>query len=49
MIPEMHDTVKNFFALRVRARDEVAGVEGPMMLMLDMLPCFARSTETNDS
>lgn len=27
MVLEIHDTVKNFFALRMRARDEVVGVE----------------------
>jgi hypothetical protein len=49
MILEMHDTVENFFAFRMGARDEVVGVEKPKMLTLDMLPCFTRSTETRCS
>jgi len=46
MILEIHGAVKNFFALRMRARDEVVGVEKPKTLTLNMLPCFAKSTRT---
>jgi hypothetical protein len=49
MIHEMHDTLENFFAFRMRARDEVVGVKKPKMLTLNMLPYFARSTKTKDS
>ena len=49
MVLEIHDAVKDFFALRMRARDEVVGVENPKMLTLNMLPCFARSTKTKGS
>jgi hypothetical protein len=49
MILETHDTVENFFAFGMRARDEVVGVEKPKVLTLDMLPCFTRSTETKGS
>jgi hypothetical protein len=49
MILEMHNTLENFFAFRMRARDEVVGVEKLKMLTLHMLPCFARSTKTKDS
>jgi hypothetical protein len=44
----MHNAMETFFAFRMRARDEVVGVENPKMLTLDMLSCFARSTETED-
>jgi hypothetical protein len=49
MILEMHDTLENFFAFRMRARDDVVGVEKLKMLTLHMLPYFARSTEIKDS
>jgi hypothetical protein len=45
MILEMHNTLENFFAFRMRARDEVVGVKKSKVLTLNMLPCFARSTE----
>ena len=44
----MHDAMENFFAFRMRARDEVVSVEKSKMLTLNMLSCFARSTETKD-
>ena len=48
MVFEMHDAMENFFAFRMRARDEVVSVEKSKMLTLNMLSCFARSTETKD-
>ena len=40
MILEMHDTLENLFAFRMRARDEVAGVEKPKMLTFHMGELF---------
>jgi hypothetical protein len=34
MILEMHNTLENFFAFRMRARDEVAGVKKSKVLTL---------------
>jgi hypothetical protein len=49
MILEMHNTLENFFAFRMRARDKVVGVKKSKVLMLNMLSYFARSTKTKDS
>jgi hypothetical protein len=49
MILEMYSTAENFFAFRIRVKDDVVGVKKPKVLTLNMLPYFTRSTETKDS